>query len=68
MKGKIIDMYNSEAFIMLDDDTIITVPTMAINNSYTIGTTINLSDISNFNINNNNHSVNVINEKLVDFF
>lgn len=66
MKGKIIDYNYFEAFVALEDDTVVKVPLSQVNDYLGIGNTVN--------INSNNLSCNTSNkpkicqDKLVDFF
>lgn len=67
MKGRIIDIYNSEAFISLDDDTVLTVPINSLTNNFSVGSTISLSQLTS-PTGFNNHIKAITNEKLMDFF
>lgn len=54
MKGTILDYTPAEAFILLDDDSIITIPTNSFAKLLPIGSNISLSNI--YNTSNPAHS------------
>lgn len=66
MKGKIIDYNFFEAFIALEDDTVIKLPLNQVSNYLNIGDTINI-DSNNISYTPNNRPK-IIQDKLVDFF
>lgn len=66
MKGKIIDYNSSEAFIALEDDSIIILPLTEVNESLNVGSFVNIN-INNISFNPNNKNK-IIQDKLVDFF
>ena len=66
MKGKIIDYNFFEAFVELEDDTIVKVPINQVSNYLSIGATINVD--SNINSNSPSNRPKVIQDKLIDFF
>lgn len=68
MKGKIIDLNSSEAFISLEDDTILTVPLANFNTYLSIGSSIDMSSIFGSYGFSNNHRSEVTQDKLIDFF
>ncbi|MEG0856492.1 MAG: hypothetical protein RSG52_08430 [Terrisporobacter sp.] len=68
MKGKIIDLNSSEAFISLEDDTIITVPLTNFNTYLPIGSSIDMSLLSGSYGFSNNHRAEITQDKLIDFF
>ncbi|ATD53845.1 hypothetical protein [Clostridium chauvoei] len=68
MKGKIIDYSNFEAFVCLEDDTIIKLPLSEVDNYTSIGSTVNISSQSGSFGYCNNHSSKIYKDKLVDFF
>ena len=49
MKGLILDYNHSEAFILLEDDTVSTVPINSLPTLLPIGSNINLSTLNNCN-------------------
>ena len=67
MKGTILDYTGSEAFILLDDDSIITVPAATFSHSMPIGSIISLSDVYNKTSNIKYSPANPY-DKTVDFF
>lgn len=68
MKGTIIDVNSSEAFISLDDDTIITMPLASLNSYLSIGSSIDMTSLSGSYGFTNNHRAEATQDKLVDFF
>lgn len=68
MKGKIIDVVNSEAFIALEDDTILKVSLSQMNQYLHNGSMINI-DFQSESFNYcNNHKPTMQQDKLMDFF
>ena len=59
MKGIILDYTPTEAFILLDDDSVITIPTSTFSRLSPIGTSINLSMLYNSNLNTKHHNQNI---------
>ena len=49
MKGLILDYNHSEAFILLEDDSVSTVPINSLPTLLPIGSNINLSTLNKFN-------------------
>lgn len=47
MKGTILDYTTSEAFILLDDDSIVTVPLTNITHNVPIGSNVNITNLHN---------------------
>lgn len=68
MKGKIIDLNSSEAFISLEDDTIITVPLTNFNTYLSIGSYIDMTSLYGSYGFSNNHNAEMVRDKLIDFF
>jgi len=66
LKGKVIDYNFFEAFIALDDDTIVKIPLSQVSNYLNIGDTINID--SNISSNSPSNRPKIIQDKLVDFF
>lgn len=66
MKGKIIDYNFFEAFVALDDDTIIKIPLNQVSNYLSIGDTININSSAISSSPSNKPKI--IQDKLVDFF
>ena len=66
MNGKILDYNSSEAFILLDDDSIVTVPVNSFSSELPIGSIVSLSDLYN-RTNNIKYSPSNIYDKNVDF-
>ncbi len=66
MKGKIIDYNFFEAFVALDDDTIIKIPLNQVSNYLSIGDTINVNSSAISTSPSNKPKI--IQDKLVDFF
>ncbi|MBD7914867.1 hypothetical protein H9660_06880 [Clostridium sp. Sa3CUN1] len=66
MKGKIIDYNFFEAFVALEDDTIIKLPLNQVSSYLNIGDTIDI-DSNNISYAPNNRPK-IIQDKLVDFF
>lgn len=68
MKGKIIDLNSSEAFIALEDDSILTIPLTNFNTYLSIGSSIDMSSLSGSYGFSNNHRAEITQDKLIDFF
>ncbi|GAB6168625.1 hypothetical protein JCM1393_10850 [Clostridium carnis] len=68
MKGKVIDYSSFEAFVALEDDTIIKVPLSDVNGYLTVGSTVNISSQSGSFGYCNNHKPGICQDKLIDFF
>lgn len=68
MKGKIIDLNSSEAFISLEDDTIVTVPLTNFNTYLSIGSSVDMASLSGSYGFSNNHRAEITQDKLIDFF
>ena len=66
MKGKIIDYNFFEAFVELEDDTIVKIPLNQVSNYLNIGDTINI-DSSSISSSPSNRPK-IFQFKLVDFF
>lgn len=66
MKGKIIDYNYFEAFVLLEDDTVIKVPLSNVNDYLAIGTMVNIN--SNSLSCSNSSKQKILQDKLVDFF
>ena len=66
MKGKIIDYNFFEAFVALDDDTIVKIPLNQVSNYLSIGDTININSSAISTSPSNKPKI--IQDKLVDFF
>ena len=66
MKGKIIDYNFFEAFIALEDDTVIKLPLNQVSSYLNIGDTINI-DSNTISYSPSNRPK-IIQDKLVDFF
>jgi len=66
LKGKIIDYNFFEAFVELEDDTIVKIPLNQVSNYLNIGDTINI-DSSSISSSPSNRPK-IIQDKLVDFF
>ncbi len=64
MKGIILDYTPSEAFILLDDDSVITLPTNSFSKLSPIGSSINLSTIYDTSSNTQHHSQNFMNSSI----
>lgn len=67
MKGTILDYTYDEAFILLDDDSVITVPLSSFSRTSPIGSNININRLYNGTYSINYTSPNM-NNKSVDFF
>lgn len=67
MKGKIIDYNSSEAFIALDDDSIISLPLNEVSESLSVGSFVNIN-INNISFTPSNNKIKIIQDKLIDFF
>lgn len=68
MKGRIIDLNSSEAFVLLEDDTILTVPLTNFNTYLSIGSSINMISLYGSYGFSNNHKAEMTQDKLIDFF
>lgn len=68
MKGRIIDLNSSEAFVALEDDTILTVPLTNFNTYISIGSSINMTSLYGSYGFSNNHRAQITQDKLIDFF
>ncbi len=66
MKGKIVDYNFFEAFVELEDDTIVKIPLNQVSNYLNIGDTINVNS-TNISSSPSNRPK-IIQDKLVDFF
>ena len=66
MKGMILDYTGNDAFILLEDDSIITMPLTSFETLMPIGSNINLSNLYNSSSNTNYKSCQMIN-KSIDF-
>lgn len=66
LKGKIIDYNFFEAFVELEDDTIVKIPLNQVSNYLNIGDTINID--SNSISSSPSNRPKIIQDKLVDFF
>ena len=67
MKGTILDYAGSEAFILLDDDSIVTVPAATLSSSMAVGSIVSLADLYNKTTNIKYSPANPY-DKTVDFF
>ncbi|MDU1312502.1 hypothetical protein [Clostridium septicum] len=68
LKGKIIDYSSTEAFVCLEDDTIIKLPLSEVGNYNLIGSNINVSCQSGSFGYCNNHAGKIYKDNIVDFF
>lgn len=66
MKGKIVDYNSSEAFIALEDDSIVILPLTEVNEALSVGSFVNIN-INNISFNPSNKNK-IIQDKIVDFF
>ena len=66
MKGMILDYTGNDAFILLEDDSVITMPLTSIETIMPIGTNISLTNLFNKSSNTNYKSSQMLN-KTVDF-
>ena len=66
MKGKIVDYNFSEAFVALEDDSIVILPLTEVNEALSVGSFVNIN-INNISFNPNNKNE-IIQDKLIDFF
>lgn len=66
MKGKIVDYNSSEAFVALEDDSIIILPLTEVNEALSVGSFVNIN-INNISFNPSNKNK-IIQDKIVDFF
>lgn len=67
MRGTILDYTNSEAFILLDDDSIITIPTQALSKHLALGSKIDLTILNNGSYSVNSKALSS-NYKNIDIF
>ena len=63
MKGLILDYNSSEAFVLLEDDTVTTIPINSLPSIKPIGSNVSLTNLYN----KNNHNSNCYN-KNIDLF
>ena len=66
MKGLILDYTGNDAFILLEDDSIITMPLTSFETLMPIGSNINLSNLYNNSCNTNYNPCQMV-HKTVDF-
>lgn len=66
MKGIILDYTGNDAFILLEDDSIITMSLSSFETLMPIGSNISLCNLYN-NSTNTNYKTNLIVNKIVDF-
>ena len=66
MKGMILDYTGNDAFILLEDDSVITMPLTSFETIMPIGTNISLTNLFNKSSNTNYKSCQMIN-KSIDF-
>ena len=66
MKGMILDYTGNDAFILLEDDSVITMPLTSFETIMPIGTNISLTNLFNKSTNTNYKAIQNIN-KTVDF-
>lgn len=66
MKGKIVDYNSSEAFVALEDDSIVILPLTEVNEALSVGSFVNIN-INNISFNPSNKNK-IIQDKIVDFF
>lgn len=66
MKGKIVDYNSSEAFVALEDDSIVILPLTEVNEALSVGSFVNIN-VNNISFNPNNKNK-IVQDKLVDFF
>lgn len=66
MKGKIVDYNSSEAFVALEDDSIVILPLTEVNEALSVGSFVNIN-INNISFNPSNKNK-IVQDKLVDFF
>ena len=66
MKGMILDYTGNDAFILLEDDSIITIPLTSFETLITLGTNISLTNLFNKSTNTNYKAIHNINNT-VDF-
>ena len=66
MKGMILDYTGNDAFILLEDDSIITIPLTSFETLIPLGTNISLTNLFNKSTNTNYKAIQNIN-KTVDF-
>ena len=67
MKGTILDYTPTEAFILLEDDSVVTIPLSSFNHTSPIGSNINLNRLYNGTYSINYKPSNT-SAKLIDFF
>lgn len=68
MKGTIIDLNSSEAFVSLQDDTILTIPLTNFNYNLSIGSSVDMSSLCGSYGFSNNHRAEITGDKLINFF
>lgn len=68
MKGTIIDLNNSEAFVSLEDDTILIVPLSSLNTYISIGSSVDVTSLYGSYGFSTNHRTEMTHDKLIDFF
>lgn len=66
MKGIILDYTGNDAFILLNDDSIVTLPLSSFETFMPIGSNISLCNLYN-NSTNTNYKTNLLVNKTVDF-
>lgn len=66
MKGKIVDYNSSEAFVALEDDSIVILPLTEVNEALSVGSFVNIN-VNNISFNPSNKNK-IVQDKLVDFF
>ena len=67
MKGTILDYTPTEAFILLEDDSVVTIPLSSFNHTSPIGSNISLNRLYNGTYSINYKPSNT-SSKLIDFF
>lgn len=67
MKGTILDYTSTEAFILLEDDSVVTIPLASFSHTSPIGSNVSLDRLFNgtYSI---NYKPSKIHDKSVDFF
>lgn len=66
MKGKIIDYNYFEAFVVLEDDTVVKLPLSQVNDYLGIGSVVNIDSSSLSS--NSSSKPKIYQDKVVDFF
>lgn len=66
MKGTILDYTASEAFVLLEDDSIITIPMVSLSQFSPLGNSINLSTL--YKNGENNYKPSNLYDKSIGFF